>query len=321
MAVAVALLAVAAPARGAPAHRNFWDRAIDPHGREVTVAIAKATENFRAAGDTLGRPGRGGLLDDGGDDSSIEALLDDARGMLRFALSLEPEEPRALLLLGQVCDELGRPDEAIAALEHYLAAEQPSRVVDEARFRLGRAYARRGDDRAAIAQLRHGAIRMVPGHMEALAELYQDEGRMDEAIDLLSAQSRMRTPTYLPFAAPATIALAAAYDRDEQVTRARELLDGLQPGGPGLLDLLRMPAWGNGFLRAGNRHYVDAMIYEAAGYTAEARIQWLHAARANPRFRARALAHVRAIDAGHPIYPAAAPPAPPPPTLFHGAIP
>src|SRR5689334_15215528 len=101
MALVLPLLCAAAPAQARPHQRNFWDWVIDPNGAEIRVVIAKVEANLNE--------NRSQRFDE--DDSVNQARLEDARGMLRFGLRLEPKHPRLLLLMGQVCDDLGRTEE------------------------------------------------------------------------------------------------------------------------------------------------------------------------------------------------------------------
>ncbi len=293
--IAAALLGVlAVPAQAGPRERNFWEWVQDPNGAEIRVVLARVQENLNAAAQL------------GDDDPAAAAMLEDARGMLRFGLRLEPDHPRLLHAMGQVCDRLGRLDEVVSALEHYLRVEPSERALPEARLLLGRAHARRGDLRPAIAQLVQAAAPGDSAAVLALAEAYLEVGRLGDAIDVLEHQTRRRA-YYWGGDELIHLALAAAYDRDEQLARAREVVERLVTQRR-IIDLLRgYPGRSLGFWSTANRHYVQAYAYELAGHVHEARAEWLHCARLDGRHRARALAHVRAIDAGRPMAPATQP--------------
>jgi tetratricopeptide (TPR) repeat protein len=300
------IAATAGPAAAGPHHRerNFWEWVIDPDGAEIRVVLRKAEQNIRSAHD------RGDRF---GDEQSVQdALYQDARGMLRYGLRLQPDNPRLLLLLGTTCDELGRIDETVAALERYMGAEQTDRIQADARFRLGRAYARRGQLEAAAGMLRHGAGRGDADATLALAEVYQQMGRMQDAIDVLEHHLGRRTAMLVGGEDLVQLMLAIAYDRDEQLARAREVIDKLVAQRQRLLDVLALQRYGPRLelYSTADRHYAQAYVYELSGFLSDARAEWMHYAATGGPYRARALAHVRAIDSG--TLGAVAPPPRPP---------
>ncbi|MBF0294302.1 MAG: tetratricopeptide repeat protein [Magnetococcales bacterium] len=91
------------------------------------------------------------------------------------------EDPLYLLNLGNILEEMGRMDEAIASFRQVLALD-PDRV--EAHF--GLACALRPTDPEASCRALMRVIALQPGHAEAhynLSVLYQDWGRYREALD------------------------------------------------------------------------------------------------------------------------------------------
>ncbi len=310
------MLALVAPARAdqpaqkprprlhAPA-QNFWEWLIDPHGREIRLILDKARHNrLRAAGSEYPEYDYQGFSET--NRAIAEKLLADARGMLRYGLTLEPDNPDLLLELGQVSDDLERNDEARAALTAYLENQLPDRIDPVAHLRLGRLLARQRDWDGAVVQLRRALAGPLSGlgqpeAIRCLASVYMETGRMADAIDLL------RTATSRPTAVDPILelTLAVAYDRDEQVTRAHEVLQHLvannnYPSGP--LSLLDRQHYGftRGpllFVPATDRDYYYALLYEVACNLSEARAEWRAYQRSGARFHARAQAHVTAIDA------------------------
>lgn len=291
----VALLAQAAraepgdnPIRQHKAGRTFWGWLADPHGVEIRVILDKVRENrdlARAQGrfTTTYQPAAAALR---------ARALDDALGMLRYARRLEPENPDVLLALGEIAAERGQVGEAIGALDAYLAAhEKTSPYVYTL---LGRLYAlqERWDDaeKALETALRGGN----PVATWRLGWIYMQRGRLADAIDLLAHSPAASTPQL-------ELALAVAYDRDEQPARAAAAMSKITGNSSTAAAMTDLDSGGELllFTPAVDEHYCRAMLYEATGYLDDARAEWLAYSRAAPpaAYRARALDHLRAIDA------------------------
>jgi len=291
--VAVSSAAAANPLRPPDsASTTFWEEMVDPHSGDVELVSGKiqqildvvsALESQQA--DIDGR--------------MRDRLFDDARTMARYLRKLAPANPEVLRLVGIVADESGRTQDALEALTAYLAlasdspATSPSSVSD-ATLRLGRISLRMGKHDDALRRFRQVATdkRNVNAQIH-LANALAITGREDEALDVLA-----RTP---PESALARFALAVTLDRDEQIGAAFEELERLQSHLPQyeqlgelqtLIEQLRL-------VPAADAHYYRALLYESSDHLDEARSSWLlyAATGEHARFRRRALAHVRAIDA------------------------
>jgi tetratricopeptide (TPR) repeat protein len=287
-----------------PGNLSLWEWLDAPYGREVETALAKARENLDAARAYNAWEYGGGINKTAAQNRA--RLLNDAEGMLRYGLKLIPGHLPLLFELGRVTDENGKLEAARQALEAYLAAEAAEQVQPEAHWRLGRLYAREGKWDEATAQLRLalGSDRsdsLQTAVLFTLAEVYMQSGHMEDAIDLL--QHAVTNPHLSLWSNNQTLAfaLAVAYDRDEQVTMANETLGRIVAGNQvqNLLQVLIDPASGRlVFTPAYDRHYFDALQYEAMGNLVEARSEWRAYAAFGELapFRGRALEHVHDID-------------------------
>ncbi len=300
--------------RPAKAHRpdNFWEWVANPHGEEIEMVLRKVTEIRSTISQFSGS-------------SDVDYYyrirkkgLEDALGMLSYALRLEPENPDLQLSCGFVAQDLGKPQLARHMLSEYLRNEIPEKIDPAAHSRLGRLEADAGNWSDAVIQLRRALASdkplAAPGEFAqtvlCLASVYMHTGRMNEAIDLLENATGVNgrqfylgtwDQQFLLFS------LAVAYDRDEQVTRAHDVLDRLlqataQGGRIVFLGLLSNQGYGTArfmeFTPPFDQHYFTALLYEAAGHLLEARAEWRAYARLgeNAPYGERARAHVRAID-------------------------
>jgi hypothetical protein len=92
-------------------------------------------------------------------------------------------------------------------------------------------------------------------------------------------------------------ALAVAYDRDEQITRAFEQLDRLQNSlQTSYISSMQSYIDQMDPAPSAEVHYYRGLLYESGGYFDEARAEWVLYADSEARYRDRALAHVAAID-------------------------
>ncbi len=288
-----------------PDDTSFWEWLDAPYAREIEVVLAKARENLDAARAYNAWEYGGGMNKTAAENRA--RLLNDAEGMLRYGLRLVPDHLQLLFELGRITDENGKLEASRQAFETYLANEDPEQIQGEARWRLGRLYAREGRWDDAITQLRlalgneRGDYLQQTHALFTLAEVYMHERRMDDAIDLLS--HAVNNPRLSMWTGNLTLqfALAVAYDRDEQVTLANEALERIIAGNQpqNLLQVLIDPGSGRlVFTPAYDRHYFAALQYEAMGNLIEARAEWraYAAFRELAPFRERALEHVRDID-------------------------
>lgn len=277
--------------------QDFWSWLLDPHRAEVD-------EILRLAGDNWAQAANDAADFEGGTRSPARAerrrrALADAEGMLKYALKLSPGRTDVLRQLALVEDENDRP-EAQRTLERYLAAEAPDRVAAEPRVRLARWYARQRRHGDAIVQLRLAlgspiselGLRAQALHLYATVLMHA--GRLAEAIDLLQSAAASN-PT------PQTVfALAVAYDRDEQITRALETLESLRAmNTTPFADVLLQPERGRQvvFVPPWERHYYAALQFELLGYLPEARSEWQAYVRCDDApYRERARQHLVLVD-------------------------
>jgi tetratricopeptide (TPR) repeat protein len=292
-AAAAALLAsllLASPAR-ADEH-DTWAEIVDPHGDEIRQILDKAQQAWMQALNYANYDG----------DPTGEArtkLMDDAYGMLRYARRLSPHNVEVLLLLGKVADDGGRTKAAIEALEAY-AREAPQPVA-EAHQRLGKLYLRLRKYDLAIRHLRQG---LVGGQSAAttvyLATALTAVGRGDDATQLLADAVQAQGGQYWNVEVTTLgLALAVAYDRDEQLSSAFQTLDHMQSAlNVSYASQLQQSIGSVQFVPAIDQRYWQALFYESNGFLAEARAEWLNyaAGGAEARWKDRALAHVAAID-------------------------
>jgi tetratricopeptide (TPR) repeat protein len=300
---AVALLTLARPAAAQPApEQNFWDWLSDPNRAEIQVILQKVHEIEEQLPNR--RAGSAPAIDPT-TQPELDRLLRDAYGMLRYGLRLEPKHPLLLIEMAEVCDQLGMTDRAIAAARRYLAVELSDAA--DGHLLLGHLLTQRGDTDAAIVQFRlalHRPSRRME-HMTAaalgLASLYMTTGRLVEAIDLLEHQGGTGNRLFVDHDPLVRFALAVAYDRDSQISRAHEVIDQLGKNRDLIEMLVRRGRFNIRRVRYADpldRHYFAALLYEVAGMHEEARAEWLTYAGAGPaaRYRGRALEHVAEID-------------------------
>jgi hypothetical protein len=302
--------AVAQPAHHAlpgKGGQDFWGWLLDPHDAEIKFILRKVAENRNRAGTPEVLPYDYGAQFSPARAELRAALLADAENMLRYALQLAPGNVELERELAIVTDENDRPV-AQAALERYLADEAPGRVSADARVRLGRWYARQRRFSDAVVQLR-AALGGRPDYRTRtqavllLSSVLMHTGRLAEAIDLLRghvASAGFGSQGWEPLT---LFALAVAYDRDEQITLAHEVLTRIVSQGNGndqLMNVLHdgtIPPNRNPLIPPVERHYFAALQYEALGYLPEARAEWrAYASSDDAPYRARAEQHIAGID-------------------------
>jgi len=272
---------------------TLWRDVIEPHGGEVASLLSRA----HAVMSKLSEPG----------DATAERrqrLTGDAYSMLRYAHKLSPDNTEVLGLLGRAADELGKTRQAIDALEACVRLQGPEHADAEVTDRLGTIYLRLGRLDDAIRWLRYAQAPMSASNNATvavhLATALAVRGEMSNAIDVLI--SALPTPTPIYYTEPVTLvsfALAVNYDRDEQRGAAFEVLDRMQSALQQELGTFIQRAFADlRFAPAEDEYYYHALLYEALGAYAEARIEWtLYAAVPDAPWRSRALEHVRALDA------------------------
>ncbi len=159
---------------------------------------------------------------------------DQAVSSIGRAIAIQPDFPEAHNNLGNAFKVMGRADEAIAAYRQAIAWRQD---FPEAHYNLGlllRAQGRRDD---AIAAFRH-AIAARPDHAEALAHLgiaLTESQRLEEATTVLRAALAL-TPQHVL----AAVSLGIALCQLERGEEALPVLEGAVRAAPGFA-----PAHGN----------------------------------------------------------------------------
>jgi tetratricopeptide (TPR) repeat protein len=286
---------LASPGATAPPERDrgesFWQWLAEPHQREIQLILDKVARNREEA--SAHRRFTGEHREAA---AAIWArALDDALEMLRHARRLDPDHRRVLRTFAEVAAERGRAGEALAALDRFIALERALERVPVAVHELrGRLLAVQARWPEAEDALEAAAGRAGGAATWRLAQVYMERGRLADAIDLLAHSPHRDLPQL-------RLALAVAYDRDEQVAQATavaaavlasqtmvESLSALEDG----IDLPQ-------FTPAVDQHYFTALLYQAAGHLSEARGEWIAYARTAPapRYRRRAEDHIRAIHA------------------------
>jgi tetratricopeptide (TPR) repeat protein len=305
-----------------PGADEFWAAIADPRGAHVAYILGLARTLQAQASRHFPAPARASPRHDELQQARRTQQLNEARLMLNHAAELAPADPEVRLEQARVADQLGQYQQAVGHLQGFLRlAGARHHDREEALLRLGRSLARLDRWDEAIFQLEN-ALRVPHGRFtdHALLSLgcaYMHEGRLGEAIDLLAQAAQVPTTAGGGDSAEmlAGFALAVAYDRDEQITRAYSVLERLRAHDASLEYVIQSPyaASNAGQLQvepllwpAHERHYFEALRYEAqapGGLTGsplpEARAHWhayLRAVGPDHRFAARARAHIAAID-------------------------
>lgn len=272
---------------------EFWREVVAPHGDEIAMIIGKvgtgwsyATQCNTSDCDVTGE--------------NKAKLLDELYGMLRYARRLDPRQTDVLMWLGQVAEESGRSAAAVEAYQAYFAELDPDTNPPVDHYvRFGRAYLRLGRWEDGIRQFRAG---MGGGYGQAAAVGYlgnalMNTGRIADAVDTLAPHANVQNP-WDTFALQPVLTLIVAYDRDEQINRAYEMLDALQMQlTSSYLQYVQQAISMMSFVPAYDVHYFQALFYESQGLFLEARTEWLtYAQSEGAPYRGRALDHVAAID-------------------------
>ena len=304
LATVLAALALAASAAVARADRpdpdaddqdDFWGAVLAPHRVEVAELLDSGRQRvLQAHASTLGR----------GDPRYRAQRLREASAAAARIRALDPRAPALDLLLGLIADESGRAATAERHLRAFALRTDPGQRT-EALLALGRIALARHDAAAAIAPLRQAYAEQRNGRDRAvaltrLAQALDDSGDLDGAIALLAgALERGMGPGEVEDNA-IWLALIAAYDRDEQVSAALELVDRMKSAlGTEYLARLTVAIEELPPTPLAAAWYQRALAYETADQLVPARAAWTTYLGLAPaaRYQARARAHVEAIDA------------------------
>ena len=277
-------------------HHDVWRDMLWPHKDEVDQILQRVKVGMAQA--DLGLSG-----DDDPTGEERAQLYRKVYAMLRYAQRLAPDNTDVLRLLAQTSDELGKTNEALAALRAIVDQVGPDKAGAEVDGMLGAIYLRLGklDDAIYYLRLAQGPLG-APGSAQRLVHLsiaLALRGETSDAIDVLANALPPTVSYYSNEVALASFALAVQYDRDEQRGAAFEVLDHLQTVLQGQYGAqLQNPLAAMRYAPAEDRYYFLALFYESMGNFAEARAQWaLYAACPGAPYRARALDHIEEIDA------------------------
>ncbi|MBA3503586.1 MAG: hypothetical protein M4D80_02615 [Myxococcota bacterium] len=294
------------PVRAAAANVDFWKEMIDPNADEVAAIVTKVRELLMRPDHAL----------NGDTDWAVDQrakFFRDAKNMLVHARKLSPQNAEVLALLGRASDELGDTKAAIEALEACVRVTGLDKIPIDVAGRLGAIQMRIGDVDAALKWLRlaQAPLSLVSApSIVNLASALAEKGDTAKAIDtLVSAIPPSMLGNFSNDVTLASFALAVLYDRDEQRAAAFAVLDQMQSGlGQQYAIFVQNELAKLRFPHAEDLHYYRGLLYESVGQYVEARAEWAHyaAAGATP-WRARALAHVAAIDAQRRANPGAPP--------------
>ena len=281
-----------------PDRGNFWRDMISPHKDEVDMIVLKARQAINTADMALYSDY---------DPTGLERarFYREVYGMLKYARKLAPDHLDVLKLLGQTADEHGKTREAIDALQAAVDIAGMENAGIDATGRLGIIYLRLGKLDDAIRYLRAAQVPVAAGQpltgqvLVHLSHALAARGQMTEAIDVLANNIPAQVQYYPNELTLISFALAVQYDRDEQSGAAFDVLDRMQNVLQGQLGaMVQNVLAGMRFSPAADRHYYYGLLYEAAGHYTEARAEWaLYSAAGKLPYRARALDHIRAIDA------------------------
>ena len=301
--LAIAAAADARPPRRDPPpparDRDLWRDVVEPHADEVRRIVYRARSTIQQADVSLT-----GDYDPSGEQRA--KFYRDAYGMLRYAHRLAPENVEVLFLLGATADELGKTRQARSALEDAVRIAGAERAGADVTGRLGSIYLRLGRIDDAIRYLRIAQGTELPASAAIgrdavmLATALAARGDTNEAIDVLANLAPPNVAYYTNELALISFALAVQYDRDDQRGAAIEVLDRMQSAmqPSQFASQVQLGLTSIRWAPPEDRHYYQALLYEAMGHYTEARAEWaLYAASGDLPYRARALDHVAAIDA------------------------
>lgn len=269
----------------------FWDEIVEEKQRNLKSALSQARALYKHAN----RP-----VIVNAQEQVRTRMLNDARGMLRYASELAPDNHEVIELIAFVEESRGHIDKALAAYERLFDNRNKQPISSRACTNYGILVARQHETKRAITILRLcSQQRQVTGGssyrnyaLVNLANLYARIGRVSEAIDLLERQANEHGLI-------AEITLAVLYDKDERLSDAYEYIDRLQNQYRARLlsiayqDLHKMP-----MVPERDRHYFTAFLLECQGFLPEARAAWRQYIRSGTEagFSARAQRHIDLID-------------------------
>ncbi len=231
-------------------------------------------------------------------------IVREAHRVVRYARHLDPGDLELLYDEGALADEGGQAIAAQRLLTEYVSRTPRAGLRVEALVRLGAIALRQGRPELAIGPLRQAVAERGERRAAAAATVYlatalDGAGRTGEAIDLL-AEAATTPASWEAEDAAIWLALATLYDRDEQISRAFELVLSAQSAlGPQFAERMEAGLAAVAPAPAPEIHYARAFMYETAGFLLEARVEWQSYLRlaTGARYHARAREHLASIDA------------------------
>ncbi len=285
------------PGQTAPKKATFWERVQSPHLDEIRHLVAEAVflrQNVATQyWDQYLLPAR-------------RQVLRDALARYEQALALDAHRSDLRLDAAHTALEAGEYEHAVT---HYLAYREGSNDNSLlVTYNLAEAYARLRHFDEAIDELE--PIADDPANYERarfltlLGQAYMAKGRLDDAIDALErALAAYPQQQYGSADQLALALLAVAYDRDEQLGRAHEMLDQLRAIDPQFyvfmqqqpVTAVQAPSQRTYLIYSppAERHYFLGLFYEAQGRYADAMASWrAYLDSAEPAFARRAQQHL-----------------------------
>lgn len=273
---------------------RFWQRVLITRDREVQDALSHANELYENAQRAI---------QDADDEALRRRMLREARGMLAFALRLQPDNRHALERMAMVEEADGRTARALTHYQTVFQRTDLEPMSSQACVNYGLLLARSQKRARAIDVLRRCINLKNPLEMNLrssrttallnLCNLYAAEGRLEDAIELLVRERVERQTGILAFA------LVVLLDKDQQLNRAFEQLNHQRQMDQRFTQSLARELGMHSLVPTVDYHYYTALLLEARGSLPEAREEWYHYIRSanNARFAGRARQHLEAIDA------------------------
>lgn len=240
---------------------DFWGNIVDPGRKEFEGAIDRGSKLLEQAKGMRAEPLR-------------TRVLQDALAAFRAATRHSPNNYRGWFLVAKVLMELDRVKPSIAAFKRVRKLGVHDREVSyETSFQLGIAYSKVGAfeeavleyDHADQATLRRQRLQKSTVHGNA-AEALMALGRLDEAI-----QRYRESLGHYPSNTLVRFGLAVAYDRDEQISKARQEMRTALATDSAMRQLTSPNVF---FIPEGDIHYYFALGYETKGDIEQAKSHW-----------------------------------------------
>jgi tetratricopeptide (TPR) repeat protein len=289
--VLVAATAAAEPPDGSDAAPGFWETVLHPHALKVQKLLADGSRQREMANQ----------YSESQQLAERTRLLGEALERFQKAVALDPHNLQAVKEVALTAYDLGDYAHALDALLELGRLDPDDRRLVP-KLCVSYIKLRRFDDAIAVLERILGGELTPPERATMLGLLgyaYMAQGRLEDAIDAYDRAARAQ-----PYGTDvlALNGLAVAYDRDEQLGRAAEVLEQVRQLDPSFSHLLVLggaPA-SNGpqipFAPPSDKHYWLALAYEAQKLWAEAGVEWhAYLAAGDAVYRRRADEHLRSV--------------------------